>query len=187
MCWVIQAVTAMGNNRGPFSLVADRLHNKGRIVLPASSPMTIKLIKEFHSTPSGGHAGALRTFKRLATNVYWQGMLKQTRKYVDDCLVCQQNKYDSLRPAGLLQPLPIPNQVWEDLSMDFISGLPRSKVIDCILVVVDQLSKYAHFLGLRHPFTTRIVAEIFAKEAIWLHGVPLSIVTDRDPLFMSNF
>ena len=71
--------------------------------------------------------------------------------------------------------------------MDFISGLPRSRGIDCILVVVDRLSKYTHFLGLRHPFTTRMVVEIFAKEIIRLHGVPLSIVTDRDPLFKNNF
>ena len=71
--------------------------------------------------------------------------------------------------------------------MDFISGLPRSRGIDCILVVADRLSKYAHFLGLQHPFTARMVVEIFAKEIIRLHRVPLSIVIDRDPLFMSNF
>ena len=71
--------------------------------------------------------------------------------------------------------------------MDFIFGLPRSKGIDCILVVVDRLSKYTHFLGLYHPFIASTVAEVFAKEIIRLHGVPFSIVTDRDPLFMSIF
>ena len=71
--------------------------------------------------------------------------------------------------------------------MDFISALPRSKGMDRILVLVDQLSKYAHFLGLQHPFSEKTVTEVFTKEIIWLHGVPQSIVTDRDPLFMSNF
>ena len=113
--------------------------------------------------------------------------MKQVRRYVADSLVCQCNKYDSLCPAGLLQPLQIPSRIWEDLSMDFIFGLPRSKGIDCILVVVDRLSKYTHFLGLCHPFIASTVAEVFAKEIIRLHGVPFSIVTDRDPLFMSIF
>ena len=71
--------------------------------------------------------------------------------------------------------------------MDFISGLPRSKGTDCILVVVDRLSKYAHFLSLQHPFTARTVAEVFVREIIRLHSIPLSIETGRDPLFMRIF
>ena len=113
--------------------------------------------------------------------------MKQVRQFVANCLVCQGNKYDSLKSARLLQPLQIPSHIWEDLSMDFIFGLPRSKGMDCILVVMDRLSKYAHFLGLQHPFTAKTVAEVFTKEIIRLHGVPQSIVTDQNPLFMSNF
>ena len=113
--------------------------------------------------------------------------MKQIRESVANYLVCQRNKYDSLSLVGLLQHFPIPKQIWEDLNMDFISGLPQSKGIDCILVVVGRLSKYAHFIGLRHSFTAWTVAKVFAKEVIRFHGVPLSIVTDRDPIFMSNF
>ena len=167
--------------------MVGRLYHKGRIILPTSSPFIVQLIEEFHSTPSGGHSGALKTYEHLASSVYWRGMVKQMHKYIADYLVCQRSKYDSLGPIGLLQPLQIPNQIWEDLNMDFILGLPRLRGIDCILVVVDGFSKYAHFLGVRHPFTARMVAEIFAMEIIRLHKVPLSIVTDRDPLFMSNF
>ncbi|KAL8170579.1 hypothetical protein V2J09_022383 [Rumex salicifolius] len=78
----------------------------------------------------------------------------------------------SFSPAGLLQPLLTPQQVWEDVSLNFIGGLPKSLDFDCVLVVIDLLTKYSHFLLLRHPYTAKSVAELFMKEIVRLHGIP---------------
>ncbi|RDX87759.1 hypothetical protein CR513_30729, partial [Mucuna pruriens] len=90
-------------------------------------------------------------------------------------------------PEGLLQPLNVPEMIWEEVSIDFIIGLPKSKGYEGILVVVDRLSKYSHFIPLKYPYTARMVAEIFAKEIVRLHGIPTTIVSDQDPIFVSNF
>ena len=80
----------------------------------------------------------------------------------------------------LLIPLEIPNSVWNDISMDFLKGLPKANGFEVILVMVDQFSKYGHFLALKHPYTAKTVADLFVKEVVRLHGYPHSIVSDRE-------
>lgn len=159
----------------------------GRLVLPKNSPRIPQLIVEFHNTPIGGHFGYLRTYKRMAAVLFWDEMKRQIQEYVAKCAICQQNKYEAKSLARLLQPLPIPKQVWEDISIDFVTSLPRSNRFDTIFVVVDRLTKYAHFIPLSHPYSAKDVVTVFIKEVMKLHGMPKSIVSDRDRLFMNNF
>jgi hypothetical protein len=114
-------------------------------------------------------------------------MKQDIRQFVAECEVCQHNKGETVKSPGTLQPLPIPPDIWKDISMDFITGLPKSGNKSVIMVVVNRLSKYAHFCALHHPFTTSTVAQIFMDQVFKLHGMPKSIVSDRDPTFTSNF
>ncbi|WVY89838.1 hypothetical protein V8G54_035352 [Vigna mungo] len=184
---VIEDIKKDPNTHSSYTLEHEKLHHKGRLVLSAQSKWIPKLIAEFHVTQTGGHSGVYRTYRRVAQSLYWNGMKKDVTEFVARCVVCQQHKYLSSSPQGLLQPLPIPNAVWEELSMDFIVRLPKSQGFDAILVVVDRLSKYAHFIPLKHPYSARTVAEVFVQEIVRLHGIPQSIVSDRDPLFLSIF
>lgn len=155
-------------------------------MVPPKSDLTLKILQEFHDSPCGGHSGVLRTCKRIAPLFYWPSMRKQIMEYIAACTVCQKNKATTSSPAGLLQPLPIPHQVWEDVAMDFIDGLPTSHGKNSILVVIDRLTKYAHFLPLSHPYSARIIADKFVDGVVKYHGMPRSIVSDRDPIFMSK-
>lgn len=114
-------------------------------------------------------------------------MDKDVRNYVTECGICQVCKYDTSRPAGLLQPLPICEGIWIDISMDFVEGLSKSQGKEVIMVVVDRLSKYAHFIGLSHPYTTNSVAASFLENIAKLYEMPSSIVSDRDPVSISKF
>jgi len=103
------------------------------------------------------------------------------------CQICQQAKYCTLPLVGLLQPLPIPTQIWQDISMDFIMGLPVVHGYSVILVVVDRLSKFAYFIPLPPDFTTPKVVEVFIKQVVSIHGLPQSIVSDRKKKFTNKF
>ena len=119
--------------------------------------------------------------------VFWQGIRKDIKLYVANCDICQWHKYSTLAPGGLLQLLPIPQQVWGDVSMDFISSIPKVRGKDTIMVLVDRLTKFAHFIPLGHPFSAKEVAQCFIEEIVRLHGLPSFIVLDKDRFFLSQF
>lgn len=176
----------------PQSHADYKIHNgliffKNKIWLTPQCDFRTLLLDEFHKTPMGGHMGINKTLQRLQANFFWQGMRKDVQVYVAQCHTCQQTKYETKRPTGLLQPLPIPSAVWEDLSLDFITGLPLSQGNSAVLVVVDRFSKGAHFGALPSNFTAFKVACLFLDLICKHHGFPRSLVSDRDPIFMSNF
>ncbi|KAL0541112.1 hypothetical protein IC582_021147 [Cucumis melo] len=145
------------------------------------------MLSTYHDSVVGGHSRFLRTYKRLASELYWPGMKTDVKKHCEECVVCQRNKTLALSPTGLLTPLEIPQQVWNDISMDFIEGLPKAKGFEVVFVVVDRLSKYSHFIPLKHPYIAKSMADVFVKEVVRLHGFPSSIVSDRDKVFLNNF
>lgn len=114
-------------------------------------------------------------------------MRANVKHFVQQCLISQRDKHSHLHTSKLLQPLPIPHQVWEELAMDFIVGLPPFNGFTIIMVVINQLSKCVHFATLKFNFTGAQVAEKFVNMVVKLHGIPSSIVSDRDKIFTSNF
>ncbi|TYK14452.1 transposon Tf2-1 polyprotein isoform X1 [Cucumis melo var. makuwa] len=173
------------NNK--YSLQNDVLKYKDRLVVSKTSSLISSILHTYHNSVVGGHSRFLRTYKRISSDLYWEGTKTDIKKHCEECLVCQRNKSLALSPAGLLVPLEIPQAIWNDISMDFVEGLPKTNGFEVILVVVDRLSKYGHFLPLKHPFTAKVVAELFIREVVRLHGFPLSIVSDRDKVFLSHF
>eukprot|EP00253_Pinus_taeda_P032926 PITA_32926 len=124
----------------------------------------------------------------LRKEYYWPKMKQEVAEYLARCLECQQIKAEHMHPAGLLQPLPIPEWKWEIISMDFITGLPRTKKNhDSIMVVVDKLSKAAHFILVHSTYKSVQIAHIFMKNVFKLHGLPKVIISDRDVKFTSAF
>ena len=183
---LIQALEA-GQPRPHYTWQQGILYRKGKVMVGNDPTLKQQLLQVFHDSAVGGHSGREVTKKKLGSVLYWKGLNKDVRNYVRACVICQRNKPDLAAPAGLLQPLPIPNTIWEDISMDFIEGLPKSRGKDVILVVVDRLSKYAHFLALSHPFTAAMVAQLYFEHIFKLHGLPKTIVSDRDRIFLSKF
>ena len=115
-------------------------------------------------------------------------MKKSIAEFVSKCLVCQRVMVDQKKPRGLLLPLDVPEWKWDSVSMDFIDGLPRSKKGNTsIWMVVDRLTKSAHFIPVKSKHTASYLASLYIREVVRLHGVPSSIMSDRDPLFTSEF
>ncbi|WOH15055.1 hypothetical protein DCAR_0934588 [Daucus carota subsp. sativus] len=163
------------------------LLRKGKLMVGRADNVQQLVLNWMHSSSQGGHSGVYATMKRIKTLFYWPNMKKTVIEFVKKCSICQKCKYDASALPGLLQPLPVPESVWDDITMDFIEGLPKSKGKEVILVVIDRMSKYAHFLTLNHPFTALQVAQLFLDNIFKLHGCPKTIVSDRDKVFTSSF
>jgi len=114
-------------------------------------------------------------------------MRKDVEHFISQCSTCQQVKYETKKPTGLLQPLPIPTAIWEDISLDFVIGLPPSQGHTAIIVVVDRFSKGAHFGALPPKYGAFKVASVFLDLMCKHHGFPRSLVSNRNPIFISQF
>jgi hypothetical protein len=157
------------------------------LYLSKQSKLESTVLSELHATPTAGHCGLTKTYDQVKRYFFWDGMKQDIRNFVAECDVCQRNKGETVKSPGTLQSLSIPPSIWQDISMDFIVGLPKSGNKSVIMVVVDRLSKYVHLCALQHPFATSTVAQLFMDQVFNLHGLPHSIVSDRDPTSISNF
>ncbi|RZB65706.1 Transposon Tf2-9 polyprotein [Glycine soja] len=161
---------------------------KGRICVPSLDDLKVKILEEAHKSRLSFHPGMTKMYQDLKRSFWWHGMKKDVAEYVARCLTCQKAKAEHQRPSGELKPLEMPKWKWESISMDFVSSLPKtSRGHDAVWVIVDRLTKSAHFIPVNIKYRMEKLVELYIKEVVRLHGIPSSIVSDRDPRFTSRF
>ncbi|MCO6517331.1 MAG: DDE-type integrase/transposase/recombinase, partial [Snodgrassella sp.] len=184
----LRAKVAAGKAKDFEISESGMLRFSGRICVPGDAGIRREILDEVHTTPYSLHPGTTKMYHDLKSLYWWSGMKRDVVDYVSRCLTCQQVKAEHQRPAGLLQPLRIPEWKWEDIAMDFVVGLPKTVgQHDSVWVIVDRYTKSAHFLPVKVTFTVDQYAELYVKEIVRLHGAPKTIVSDRDPKFTSKF
>ncbi|KAK9058002.1 hypothetical protein SSX86_022842 [Deinandra increscens subsp. villosa] len=160
-------------------------HNK--ITVGKVPELQQDIISLCHSTHMGGHLGVSATSQRKKSLFKWKGLSRHVREFIRQCLVCQRAKYENVAMPGFLQPLPVPSHIFSDISMDFVGGMPKFKNRGTIFVMVDILTKYAHFMSLSHPYLAAQGAQLFLDNIFKLHGWPDTIISDMDLIFISSF
>jgi hypothetical protein len=153
---------------------------KNRICVPDIESLRETILKEAHDSNYSSHTGSTKMYQDLKQKFWWYGL----KRDVATCDACQRVKVEHQRPAGLLYPLKIPEWKWENIGMDFMTGLPHtSKVYGSIWVIVDRLTKVAHFIPAKTTYKVSQLAELYMAQIVSLHGVPKKIILDRGPQF----
>ncbi|KAL4387455.1 hypothetical protein GQ457_09G017580 [Hibiscus cannabinus] len=145
------------------------------------------LLREAHEGGLMGHFGVTKTLQTLNEHLFWPKMHRDVERFCECCVTCRKAK-SKVSPEGMYLPLPIPDFPLTDISMDFVLGLPRTKTCrDSIFVVVDRFSKMAHFIACHKTNDVVNVANLFLRDVVRMHGIPRSIVSNRDVKFFSHF
>ena len=164
------------------------IHHKGRLLISANKGVKSKLLHEAHNTVLTMHPRSNKMYQDFKYYYGWRGMKKDVTDYVSKCLTCQQVKAEHQIPSGLLNPIPIPQWKWDNITMDFVSSFPLTqKKHNFVWVIIDRLTKSAHFLPVWLDYSMDRLAELYVNEIVRLHGILLSIVSDHDPQFTSRF
>ena len=165
------------------------LDTQGRILVPDYSDLREQVMKAHHNNPFSGHQGRIRTLEFIHRTYHWKGIVKDVQAFVGKCHECQVNKPTTRKPSGLLQPLQIPSRPWGSISVDFVTGFPPvgTNQWDTITVFVDRLTKMVHYVPCREKMSASDFAQVFMANVFRLHGLPLQIISDRDPRFTSVF
>ncbi|GJP49230.1 hypothetical protein CLOM_g8470, partial [Closterium sp. NIES-68] len=159
-----------------------------KIWVPNYPPLRQLLLEEYRDILYAGHFGSNKTLTGIAKHYYWPHMADDVHKFVTSCTTFQRMKSSKQKKVGLLQPLPVPEQPWPVVSLDFITGLPATTSgHDAILVVIDKFSKMGHFIRTHTTARTEETAQLFVRYIISQHGIPTKLISDRDPKFTSKF
>ncbi|RVW89330.1 Transposon Ty3-I Gag-Pol polyprotein [Vitis vinifera] len=200
---------ALHYHPGKANIVADALRHGPCLYSISARPMVIQrimeaqvhdeffrkdvelrneLLADAHRAKYTIHPGNTKMYQDLKRQFWWSGMKRDIAQFVANFQICQQVKAEHQRPAGLLQPLPIPEWKWDNITMDFVIGLPRTRSKkNGVWVIVDCLTKSAHFLAMKTTDSMNSLAKLYIQEIVRLHGILVSIVSDRDPKFTSQF
>jgi hypothetical protein len=158
-----------------------------RLAIPAVDELRVAIMHEAHDAITSGHRGEEKTTQKIARRFWWPHLRRSVKFHINRCAACQRSKPNNQRPMGLLQPLPVPQTVWEEVSLDLVTGLPvTARGHDAIVVFVDRLSKMVHFVPICKTITAEQLARVFVDHVYRLHGMPKSFVSDRDPRFTSH-
>jgi transposase InsO family protein len=161
---------------------------KGRICVPNVKELKAKILREAHESAYSIQPGGNKMYYDLKATYWWNGMKRDVAEYVALCDTCQRVKAENQRPARLLQPLQVSEWKWEEIAMDFIMGLQRTQSgYDSIWVIMDQLTKVAHFIPIKTTYSGPQLTELYMSRIVCLHGVPKKIVLDRATQFTSKF
>jgi hypothetical protein len=159
-----------------------------RIVVPKDAEVRQQILDEAHLSQYSIHPESTKMYQDLKQHYWWTKMKIEIARYVARCDTCRRVKAVHMKTAGPLQSLPISAWKWEDISMDFIVGLPKiTKGFDSIWVIIDRLTKIAHFLPVKTKYPVVAYAKLYIARILSLHGIPKTIVSDRGPQFVSNF
>jgi hypothetical protein len=161
---------------------------KDRLVVPKEAALMKKIMDEAHTLRFSIHPGSTKMYHDLRQQFWWTRMKHETSRYVSECDTCRKVKANYMKPGGLLQPLSVPNWKWDDISMDFIVGLPLTAcMFDSIWVIVDRLIKSAHFIHVHTKYRVEKYAEIYITQVICLHGVLKTFISYRGSQFVTHF
>ena len=183
-------VSQIGNGKEiEFTVNEDGvLYYKDRVCVPDDNDLRKAILEEAHSGSFAIHLGSKKMYQDLKMSFWWSGMKRDISEFVTKCLVFQRVKAEHQVPSGLLQSIRIPEWKWDRITMNFVVGLPLTRrKHNSVWVVVNRLTKSAHFLPVRTDYSLDKLAELYIKEIVRLHGIPISIISDRDSRFASRF
>ena len=155
-----------------FHLEKGLLYFQDRLYIPPHKDIKLQILLKAHDIPIAAHPSYIKTYNTLRKSFWWKGMKKEILPYVTRCLSCQRIKAKRIKYPRKLQPNDIPQMKWENIFMDFVTGLPKSKGYDSIFVVIDMLTKMTHLFLVRKDSSTKDIAHVFMKGVFLYHGLP---------------
>ena len=163
------------------------VYMEGRIYVPNNKDLKEEILREHHDLADVGHPEQHRMQELIKRTYWWPGLKEDIKKYVQECVKCQQNKVQHQRKAGELHPLEIPEGPWQDISIDMIGPLPKSNGMDAIVVIIDQFTKIIRLKATTTSISSEGITKIYRDEIWKIHGVPKTILSDRGPQFALKF